>query len=198
MEIAVESKQGPCGRWERLSAAIAYALVVHADQERKGAQTPYIAHVLAVTALVLESRGDQEQAMAAVLHDAIEDGGDGQEKEIRARFGERVAAIVRACTDADTHPKPPWRARKEAYLTHLHSAPSEVLLVSCADKLHNARAIVSDGMTLGAAVFDRFSAGRAGVLWYYTALARTFSERLPGPLARDLSRAVAEMQELPG
>ena len=183
-------------RWERLSAAITYALMVHADQERKGAETPYIAHLLAVCALVLESGGDQEQAMAGILHDAIEDGGAEQEGEIRARFGERVAMIVRGCTDADTFPKPPWRARKEAYLEHLRSAPPEVLLVSCADKLHNARAIVSDGLTHGAAVFDRFSAGRDGVLWYYSALADVFAQRLPGPLSRDLSRAVGEMRAM--
>jgi GTP pyrophosphokinase len=184
-------------RWERLSAAIAYALAVHADQERKGAQTPYIGHLLAVCALVLEAGGDQEQAMAAVLHDAIEDGGAEQEGEIRTRFGERVAMIVRGCTDADTFPKPPWRTRKEAYLEHLRSAPPEMLLVSCADKLHNARAIVSDFLTHGAAVFDRFSAGRDGVLWYYSALADVFAQRLPGPLSRDLSRAVQEMRTLP-
>jgi (p)ppGpp synthase/HD superfamily hydrolase len=185
-------------RWERLSSAITYALTVHADQERKGAQTPYIAHLLAVCALVLEAGGDQEQAMGAVLHDAIEDGGPAQEGEIRSRFGERVARIVRGCTDADALPKPPWRTRKEEYLHHLRSAPSDVLLVSCADKLHNARAIASDGLTHGAAVFDRFSAGRVGVLWYYAALSELFTHRLPGPLSRDLARAVAEIHSLPG
>ncbi|MDE2200303.1 MAG: HD domain-containing protein [Rhodospirillales bacterium] len=184
-------------RWERLSAAIAYALMVHADQERKGAGTPYIAHLLAVCALVLEAGGDEEQAMGAVLHDAIEDGGPLHEAEIETRFGARVAGIVRGCTDSDTLPRPPWRARKEVYLAHLRSAPPDVLLVSCADKLHNARAIVTDGLTHGAAIFDRFSAGRDGVLWYYAALAEIFSGRLPGPLSRDLSRAVAEMRMIP-
>ena len=182
--------------WHRLSEAVSYALDVHATQLRKGTTTPYIGHLLAVTSLVLEAGGDEEQAMAALLHDAIEDIGAEQELEIATRFGPRVAGIVSACTDSDTLPKPPWRARKEAYLHHLATAEPDVLLVSCADKLHNARAIASDLRTHGPAMMARFNAGRDGTLWYYAALASIFEQRLPGPLARDLSLAVAEMQAL--
>jgi (p)ppGpp synthase/HD superfamily hydrolase len=182
--------------WQRLSAAIAYALSIHATQRRKGSTVPYIGHLLGVTSLVLEAGGDEEQAMAGVLHDAIEDVGAEQEAEIATRFGPRVARIVRACTDADALPKPPWRARKDAYLKHLTTAPEEVLLVSCADKLHNARAIVTDLLTHGPAMFARFNAGREETLWYYAALAVVFEQRLPSPLSRDLALAVREMTNL--
>ncbi len=181
-------------KWERLAQAVTYALDIHAAQLRKGAQTPYIGHLLAVASLVLEHGGDEEQAMAAVLHDAIEDQGAGQEPIIAARFGARVAAIVRGCTDAETLPKPPWRARKEAYLAHLETAGADVLLVSCADKLHNARAILTDLETHGAAVFERFTAGREGTLWYYGALAEVFARRLPGALARELDGTVRRLR----
>lgn len=184
-------------RWTRLADAVALALQVHADQLRKGTDIPYVSHLLAVAALVLEHGGDEEQACAALLHDAIEDGGASWEAVIAERFGPRVAGIVRACTDADTQPKPPWQARKEAYLAHLETAPTDVLLVSGADKLHNARAIASDLQTHGSAVFDRFNAGREGTLWYYGALSAVFSRRLPGALSRELTTAVATMRRLP-
>ncbi|MDI3309273.1 MAG: HD domain-containing protein, partial [Acetobacteraceae bacterium] len=130
--------------WRRLSEAASFALSIHAEQKRKGTDLPYISHLLSVAGLVLEHGGDEEQAMAGLLHDAIEDCGAEHEAAIRDRFGERVARIVRACTDADTKPKPPWRVRKQAYLRHLEQADTDVLLVSCCDKLHNARAILSD------------------------------------------------------
>ncbi len=184
--------------WTRLSDAIAHALDVHAAQLRKGTDIPYIGHLLAVTSLVLEASGDEEVAMAAVLHDAIEDVGAAQEAEIVRRFGARVAGIVRACTDADVLPKPPWRARKEAYIAHLGEADADALLVSCADKLHNAGAIVADLRTHGPAVFERFNAGRDGTLWYYGAISALLAERLPGALSRDLALAVGEMRSLAG
>lgn len=158
--------------------------------------TPYVSHLLAVAAIVLEHGGDEEQACAALLHDAIEDGGAAWEGVILQRFGPRVAGVVRACTDADVQPKPPWRARKEAYLAHLEAEGPDALLISAADKLHNARAIVADLRTHGAGMFARFNAGQAGTLWYYGALAEVFARRLPGPLARDLTDAVAQMQRL--
>ncbi len=184
------------GRWARLAAATAFALDLHAAQERKGSGVPYVAHLMGVGALVLEHGGDEEQAIAGLLHDAIEDVGVEQEAIIRDRFGPRVARIVRACTDADTTPKPPWRALKEAYLAHLRDAAADALLVSACDKLYNARAIVTDLRTHGAAVFDRFAGGRDGVLWYYAALADAFAARIPGPLAADLRAAVQDMQRL--
>ena len=140
----------------KLVDAIAYAFEIHATQVRKGGDIPYVSHLLGVASLVLEHGGDEEVAMAAMLHDAIEDVGIEQEVLITERFGPRVAAIVRACTDADTLPKPPWQARKEAYIAHLEQADDDALLVSCADKLHNARAICTDLRTGGLAIFDRF------------------------------------------
>ncbi len=130
--------------WGRLADATCFALSIHARQTRKGSGIPYIAHLLGVASLVLEHGGDEEQAIAGLLHDAIEDAGAQQESVIADRFGPRVAGMVRDCTDADTLPKPPWRARKEAYIAHLESVGSDALLVSASDKLHNARAICTD------------------------------------------------------
>ena len=179
--------------WKRLAKAIEFALAIHAEQRRKGTEIPYVSHLLGVASLVLEHGGDEEQAMAAMLHDAIEDQGAHQEQAIRERFGARVAEIVIGCTDADTLPKPPWRARKEAYLRHLEQAGADILLVSCADKLHNARAICTDVRTHGLAVFDRFKAGQEGTVWYYRSLADAFLRLLPGALSAELAEAVAMM-----
>ncbi len=153
-------------RWDRLSAAAAFALTIHARQTRKGTDIPYISHLLGVASLVLEHGGDEDQAIAGLLHDAVEDQGAHQAAAIAERFGPRVAAIVLGCTDADTVPKPPWHARKESYIAHLQHADPEVLLVSCADKLHNARAIRTDLRTYGLTVYDRFTGGQDGTLWY--------------------------------
>ena len=182
--------------WTRLADATTLASHIHAAQLRKGTAIPYISHLLAVAAIVLEHGGDEDQACAALLHDAVEDGGAQWEPVIAERFGPRVAAIVRACTDADTLPKPPWRARKDAYLAHLEHEGADALLVSAADKLHNARAIVSDLHTHGPAMFARFNTGQEGTLWYYGALAEVFQRRMAGPLPRELSDAVAQMRRL--
>jgi len=182
--------------WSRLAEAASLAFALHAAQQRKGAGTPYISHLLAVAGLVLEYGGDEDQAIAGFLHDAIEDCGAEHEATIAARFGQRVAGIVRACTDADTQPKPPWRARKEAYLRHLEVADADAHLVSCCDKLHNARAIVADLRTHGRAMLARFNAPPEATLWYYEALAEFFARALPGPLANELATTVAEMRRL--
>ncbi len=186
----------PAPGWGRMAEAAALAFRIHAAQLRKGTDIPYIAHLLGVASIVLEHGGDEDQACAGLLHDAIEDGGVEWEAVIAAQFGARVAAIVRACTDADMQPKPPWRERKEAYLAHLETASPEVLLVSASDKLHNARAIVSDLHTHGVALFTRFAGGQHGTVWYYSALSSVFSRRMPGALARDLAACVAEMTAL--
>lgn len=181
-------------RWNRLAEAAAYALTIHADQTRKGTTIPYIAHLLQVSGLVLEHGGTEEQAIAGLLHDAIEDVGAAQEAAIIERFGPAVGAIVRACTDADTVPKPPWRARKEAYLAHLETVPGEALLVSGADKLHNARAILADLRAVGPGVFSRFNGGMDGTLWYYEQLAAAFERLLPGTLAAELALTVRALR----
>lgn len=180
----------------RLSSTAALASSVHAGQTRKGTDIPYISHLLAVAALVLEHGGDQEQAVAGLPHDAIEDCGAEQEVVIEEKFGPRVARMVRACTDADTFPKPPWRERKERHLRRLEAVEPGALLVSCCDKPRNARAIVSDLHAHGLALFDRFNAPQQGTLWCYGALAGLFLRRLPGPPSRELAAAVAEMRRL--
>lgn len=184
---------------ERFQAALVYATQLHANQRRKGSDTPYIAHLLSVAALVLEDGGDEDQAIAALLHDAIEDqGGAPTREEIRRRFGDRVTAIVDGCTDADTVPKPPWRERKERYIAHLASAPPEVRRVSAADKLHNARAVLADYRRLGEELWSRFRGGKEGTLWYYRAIVEAFRAVEVTPLVAELDRVVSELEELVG
>lgn len=184
--------------WARLSDAFAHAARIHAVQRRKGTEIPYVSHLMAVAGIVLEHGGDEDLAIAALLHDAIEDCGAEQDAEIATRFGPRIAAIVRDCTDADMQPKPPWRARKEAYLARLPQKSRDSLLVAAADKLHNARAIAADLRTHGPAMMSRFNAGAEGTLWYYRELADAFTRLLPGALSRDLALAVEEMERLAG
>jgi (p)ppGpp synthase/HD superfamily hydrolase len=179
----------------RFTEALAYAAALHVTQRRKGTDIPYIAHLIAVAALVLEDGGGEDEAIAALLHDAVEDqGGRETLAAIRKRFGERVAGIVRGCTDADTTPKPPWRERKERYIAHLRTAPPEIRRVSLADKLHNARAILRDLRTGGGAVWERFNGGKEGTLWYYRTLADLFHATDSGPNADELVRVVAAME----
>ena len=180
----------------RLQDAIAYALQAHAGQVRKGTAIPYASHLLAVCAIVQEHGGDEDLACAAMLHDTIEDCGAAHGPIIEARFGPRVVAAVRACSDTDVQPKPPWQARKEAYLAHLEHADPDTLLVSCADKLHNARAVAADLRTHGPAMLARFNAPAGGTAWYYGALAQVFTRRLPGPLAREMALAADEVARL--
>ena len=183
-------------RWARLAEGVTYALDSHAEQLRKGSDAPYASHLFGVASLVLEHGGDEDQAIAAMLHDAIEDQGAQLEPVIRQRFGERVADIVLGCTDADTFPKPPWQERKEAYIRHLEDAGADTLLVSCADKVHNARAICTDLRTHGMEVFGRFKGARVGTLWYYRTLADAFRRLLPGSLSDELTETVARMEQL--
>ncbi len=184
---------------ERFVEALDLARQLHANQTRKGSGIPYLAHLLSVAALVLEDGGTEEEAIAALLHDAIEDQGGAPVRQLIAgRFGEQVAAIVSGCTDADGAPKPPWRERKEAYLRHLRTASPAVLRVSNADKLHNARATLCDYRQLGEALWSRFHGGKAGTLWYYRALAETFQALRSGWLVDELARTVAEMEALAG
>lgn len=181
----------------RFKDALAYTADAHAHQVRKGTAIPYIAHLLAVASIALEHGADEEEAIAALLHDVVEDaGGPPRLADVAARFGPRVAAIVDGCTDAYVEPKPTWHPRKEAYLAHLETASASVLLVSAADKLHNARAILADHRTIGPAIWDRFKGGRAGTLWYYRALADTFTRRRPGRLAAELADVVSELERL--
>lgn len=183
---------------ERFDQAVAFAARLHAKQVRKGTRIPYLAHLLSVAALALEHGAGEDEAIAALLHDAIEDqGGAPTREEIRRRFGDAVTAIVDGCTDAEVTPKPPWRARKEAYVAHLAHAPAPVRLVSACDKLHNARALLGDYRTLGDELWSRFSGGRDGTLWYYRALVRGFRATGTVPaLVDELDRVVTELERL--
>lgn len=181
----------------RFEDALVYAARLHARQTRKSTPIPYVSHLMSVCALVLEDGGDEVQAIAALLHDAVEDqGGAPVLEEIRGRFGSRVAAIVAGCTDSDTVPKPPWRERKEKYIAHLRDASPDVLRVSRADKLHNARSILSDLRRHGDAVWSRFTADRESVLWYYDALLDAYQATGGGRLAEELERVLAEIHSL--
>ena len=181
----------------RFDVALAYTATLHRAQTRKGTAIPYVAHLLSVSALVIEDGGDEDEAIAGLLHDAVEDqGGRARLEEIRAQFGDRVAAIVEGCSDSETEPKPPWLDRKRAYLDHLREAPADVLRVSAADKLHNARAILADYRALGEDLWSRFNASRDDIFWYYRSLVDIFRERGPARLAAELGRVVAAMHGL--
>ena len=182
----------------RFEAALQYACVTHAGQTRKATPIPYISHLLAVTALVLEYGGDEDAAIGALLHDAAEDaGGEPRLCDIRARFGEVVAQIVKGCTDTTENPKPPWRQRKEKYIAHLESATPPTLLVSCCDKLHNARSIVADATNVGEALWGRFNGGKGGTVWYYEELVACFDRLdVPKSLVDELRRTVKTVRDL--
>ena len=183
---------------ERFSAALALAVKAHAGQLRKGTQIPYVSHPMGVASLALEFGADEDQAIAALLHDVLEDGGPDYAPQISASFGPRVLALVEACTDGvpdASGVKAPWAQRKQSYLAHLEETPDAVLLVSGSDKLHNARAIVADLLKVGPAVFERFKAGREGTLWYYRSLAEVFARR-HAPMAALLQAEVDRMHQL--
>jgi (p)ppGpp synthase/HD superfamily hydrolase len=186
---------------DRFVQAFAFANVVHSSQTRKGTSTPYVSHLLGVASLVLEHGADEDTAIAALLHDAPEDqGGYAMLAQIKARFGARVEKIVEGCTDSFEDPKPDWWTRKEKYLAQLADsrggADVATCIVSVADKLHNARAMLHD-LRNGIAVFDRFSAPQEKQGWYYGRLAHVLHQRLAGEeaiaLASALRHTVAEI-----
>lgn len=180
----------------RLDDAIAFALAAFRDRARKGTRIPYITHLLQVMVTVGEYGGDEDQLIAAVLHDWLEDIQGARVEMLVERFGARPAAMVLALSDSTAHPKPPWRARKEAYLAQLSREPAEVKLISAADKLHNCQSIRRDHAEIGAAVWDRFAGGRDGTLWYYgavvTALGDGWSHPLPSRLEGEVNALLAE------
>ena len=180
---------------ERFDRALLYATHVHGGQLRVGTSTPYVAHLLAVGATVLEYGGSEDMAIAGLLHDAVEDqGGEARLADIRNRFGDRVADIVRACSDSTTanQLKQDWHLRKTRYLDHLNTMEKETLLVSLADKIHNARSILRDlrKPEIGASIWKRFKPSKAETLWYYRELAKAFQKLLPGQLADELAEIV--------
>jgi (p)ppGpp synthase/HD superfamily hydrolase len=174
-----DTVQTPLG--ERFRHAMVFAAELHNGQVKKGGHNiPYISHLLGVTSLLIEAGGDEDMAIAALLHDAVEDqGGRPTLERIRTEYGERVAHIVEGCTDSEIEPKRPWLERKKAYVSHVREhADSEVTLVSAADKLHNVRAILADFRELGDPVFDRFKGRKDGTLWYYRVMVDAFRDAM--------------------
>jgi (p)ppGpp synthase/HD superfamily hydrolase len=190
----------PLTTTDRFAAAMAYAYQVHHGQLRKGTGIPYIAHILGVAALALEYGADEEEAIAALLHDAAEDGGgEATLAEIRARFGDIVGDIVLGCSDSlveDPEDKLPWQERKENYLAHLDHASASVCLVSAADKLHNVRSIIRDYHEHGDAIWDRFQGRRDGTLWYYETVSNLLIRRHRTQLTRDLQDEVDKLLKI--
>jgi (p)ppGpp synthase/HD superfamily hydrolase len=181
----------------RFSEALTYAAQLHATQVRKGSGVPYIAHLLGTASIALEYGASEDETIAALLHDAIEDcGGPPIREAIRLRFGDTVTAIVEGCTDSDTTPKPPWRQRKAAYIAHILTASSSVRLVSAADKLYNARSILKDYRQLGDRVWERFKGKKDGTLWYYNSLVEAFRQAELTPIVEELARTVLELNQL--
>jgi (p)ppGpp synthase/HD superfamily hydrolase len=200
---------------QRFVQAVDYARIAHAAQVRKGSSIPYLAHLVSVSGLVLEYGGSEDQAIAGLLHDVLEDCGGGHAASIRAQFGDAVAAIVADCTDGTAESKESsggpqgkignWVERKLGYLAHLAHEDQASLLVSACDKLHNARAVLADLQgDAGERVFERFTAGRIGTLQYYEAIARLLLSRADGAsarfheLAREFDRTVGTMHVLAG
>jgi (p)ppGpp synthase/HD superfamily hydrolase len=196
MKVLAQTPPLLTNRFER---ALVFATRAHAGQLKKGTSVPYAAHILGVASLVLDAGGDEDLAIAAVLHDVVEDcGGDDRRREILSAFGPRVAHVVEGCTDTEEVPKPPWRKRKEEYIRHQQTADADTRLVSAADKLYNARLILADYREIGDAVFERFSGKREGTLWYYRALVGEFRHGKRNRLTDELERVVIELERLAG
>lgn len=182
----------------RFTRALAYADRSHRGHTRKGTGIPYVSHVLGVASIALQYGADEDQAIAALLHDVVEHrAGTGALSDIERRFGPRVARIVDVCSDCDELPKPPWRERKKAYLAKVANAPVDARLVVCADKLYNARTLLTNYRWLGEPFWERFSGGRDGVLWYYRGLVRALRTRGGHErLVHDFARTVRALLEL--
>jgi (p)ppGpp synthase/HD superfamily hydrolase len=181
----------------RYEAALVMATQLHATQIRKGSNVPYVSHLLAVSSLVIEHGGTEDQAIAGLLHDAVEDQGGVETLErIRDHFGSGVADIVDHCTDTKEEDKPDWKPRKEKYIAEVANMPATAALVSCADKLHNSRAILSDLREVGDDLWDRFTGKKDGTLWYYRSLVDAFDKAFPSRLTEELRRTVEEIERL--
>ncbi len=181
----------------RFTEALTFATQLHATQTRKGSGVPYVSHLLGVASIALDYGANEDEAIAALLHDAIEDqGGAKTRAEIRRRFGDTVTEIVDGCSDTDVTPKPPWQQRKEAYIAHIPTASPSVRLVSAADKLHNARSLLRDYRIIGESLWQRFTGRKDGTLWYYRALIEAFRQAGSMPVVDELERVVEELERL--
>ena len=182
---------------DRFTEALVYATQLHSQQIRKGSGVPYISHLLSVAALVLEDGGDEDQAIAALLHDAIEDqGGDKTRQEIKAKFGDRVVSIVNGCTDSEVIPKPPWKERKQQYIDKMRHASFEVRRVSMADKLHNLRSILADYYRGDPDIWSKFKGGRESTLWYYRSLIEVSRQAETNYLAQECDLIIKQLEQI--
>jgi len=184
----------------RFAEALNYAIAAHGEQARKSTEIPYICHPMGVASLILEAMGDEDQAIAGLLHDVAEDcGGELRLAEIEELFGARVARIVRGCSDSLTESednKAPWRQRKEEHLRHLSNADHDLLIVTAADKLHNARAIATDLQTMGDSVWDRFNSDAESIIWYYESMLEILERAaISQALLNPLKTAIAIMKD---
>ena len=199
MRIREKNSLKPPYLGPRLQRAFRYAAEKHAGQTRKQSAVPYISHLMAVASLVLEAGGDEDMAIAAFLHDVVEDcGGMSRLREVRKQFGARVAKMVEGCTDSFGEPKPEWVERKKDYLREVKHADVNTRLVSASDKLHNVRTILADYRQHGEAIWTRFTGKKEGTLWYYRALSDEYQRRSPNRITRELEIAVAELERAVG
>jgi (p)ppGpp synthase/HD superfamily hydrolase len=180
----------------KFDEAVALAIDAFRDKYRKSTRVPYVTHLLMVCAIVGEHGGDEEQMIAAILHDYLEDVEGASADEVERRFGPRVRHLVLALSDTTVHPKPPWRERKEKYLAHLRDEPAEVKLISAADKLHNCRTIVADHHVQGERIFERFTAPKHETLWYFRAVLAALRSNWQHPILKDLDDAVVALHRV--
>ncbi len=184
----------------RVGEALTLAAVLHAEQPRKGTSIPYVSHLVAVAALVMEDGGDENDVIAALLHDAVEDqGGTETAAVIREQFGDQVADVVIECSDAAPEAgdeKPPWHERKRHHLAGIADMSASALRVSAADKLHNVQSTLSDVRRYGTSVWDRFKTGREGFLWYHNEVLAVLLRRTPD--SRSVQRLSQALEELAG
>ena len=181
----------------RFIEALIYAVQLHAGQLRRLRGVPYVAHLLAVASIALDYGSNEDETIAALLHDAIEDqGGPTTGDEIRRRFGPNVAAIVEGCSDSHTTPKAPWHERKDAFLARLPDASSSVRLVVAADTLHNLRSLIRDYRRAGSAIWEHFHGGGTGTLWYYRRVVEALKQTDVSPLIDEVDRTVGELTRL--
>jgi len=181
---------------DKFDQALLFASRLHAADLRKGTSIPYLAHLLGTASIPQEHGANEDEAVAALLHDAVEDHGRAQLTAIREQFGGAVAEIVAGCSDTDEIPKPTWRVRKEAYLRHLPNASASVRLVSASDKLFNARAILRDYRDIGEPLWGRFNATKGEILWYYRALVRALRKAGSTPLVEELDEVVSQLERV--
>ncbi len=179
---------------DKFETALVYATRLHATQTRKASGIPYISHLLSVAALILEAGGTEEEAIAGLLHDAVEDqGGSETREEIRQLFGDEIVTIIDGCTESDTYPKPPWEERKQQYLENLRSSSLSVRRVSLADKLHNARSLLSDWQQFGDVIWTRFNSGKEKTLWFYQTLVEVYQKTGSDWMTEEFTRVVSQL-----